>query len=307
MAALAAAAYGTNPAFAVPLYEHGMNPVSVLLFRYVLGLPLVALLAISRGRSLKIRSHEAMPLAVLGVMMALSSLLLFGSYEYMNAGLASTLLFIDPVLVAVIMTFFFHEKFKWVTGVCLMIMAIGLTLLTYSGGNGISINGTGFLMVMLSSLTYALYMVMVNVNKTIAGIPTIKLLFYVIAFGSMVFVAMFALGTPFTLPVFWYDWLNLLGLAAVPTVISLMCTTVAIQNIGSTSTAIFGALEPVTAVLLSVFILGEAVTTREIYGGMMIILASTLVVVGDNLPDILLRVRKLFPPVRKSNRSDRRT
>mgnify|MGYP000768443532 FL=1 len=180
-----------------------------------------------------------------------------------------------------------------------MIMAIGLTLLTYSGGNGISINGTGFLMVMLSSLTYALYMVMVNVNKTIAGIPTIKLLFYVIAFGSMVFVAMFALGTPFTLPVFWYDWLNLLGLAAVPTVISLMCTTVAIQNIGSTSTAIFGALEPVTAVLLSVFILGEAVTTREIYGGMMIILASTLVVVGDNLPDILLRVRKLFPPVRK--------
>ena len=73
----------------------------------------------------------------------------------------------------------------------------------------------------------------------------------------------------------------------------------AIQNIGSTSTAIFGALEPVTAVLLSVFILGEAVTTREIYGGMMIILASTLVVVGDNLPDILLRVRKLFPPVRK--------
>ena len=84
MAALAAAAYGTNPAFAVPLYEQGMNPVSVLLFRYVLGLPLVALLAISRGRSLKLRSHEAMPLAVLGVMMALSSLLLFGSYEYMN-------------------------------------------------------------------------------------------------------------------------------------------------------------------------------------------------------------------------------
>ena len=37
LAALAAAAYGTNPAFAVPLYEHGMNAVSVLRFRYILG------------------------------------------------------------------------------------------------------------------------------------------------------------------------------------------------------------------------------------------------------------------------------
>ena len=43
LAAIAAAAYGTNPAFAIPLYDQGMNPNTVLLFRYMMGIPLLAL------------------------------------------------------------------------------------------------------------------------------------------------------------------------------------------------------------------------------------------------------------------------
>ena len=53
LAALAAATYGTNPVFAIPLYDDGMNANSVLLFRYLLSLPMLALMARMRGRSLK--------------------------------------------------------------------------------------------------------------------------------------------------------------------------------------------------------------------------------------------------------------
>ena len=107
LAALAAAAYGTNPAFAVPLYADGMNPNSVLLFRYVMGLPILALILVVRRTGFRLAKDEGGPTAVLGILMSLSSLGLFESYKYMNSGVASTLLFVYPVMVAVMMIFFF--------------------------------------------------------------------------------------------------------------------------------------------------------------------------------------------------------
>ena len=79
LAALAAAAYGTNPAFAVPLYGDGMNPVSVLLFRYFMGLPVLAVIMAIRGKSFSLKKDEIVPTMILGVLMALSSLTLFES------------------------------------------------------------------------------------------------------------------------------------------------------------------------------------------------------------------------------------
>ena len=99
MAAVAAASYGTNPAFAVPLYSEGMNPTSVLFFRYLLSLPILLVMMIWRGQTLKLKRNEIFPVAVLGILMGLSSLGLFESYKYMNAGVASTLLFMYPVMV----------------------------------------------------------------------------------------------------------------------------------------------------------------------------------------------------------------
>lgn len=129
LAALAAAAYGTNPAFAVPLYHEGMNPVCVLLFRYILSLPLLGGMLLARGHSLRIGRTQGAQMCVLGILMAVSSLTLFESYNYMNSGVASTLLFVYPVLVALLMSFFFHEPFKASTAVCLVVMGAGLYML----------------------------------------------------------------------------------------------------------------------------------------------------------------------------------
>ena len=95
------------------------------------------------------------------------------------------------------------------------------------------------------------------------------------------------------------DWGRLLALALIPTIISLYFTTLAIQAIGPTPTAIFGALEPVTAVALSVFALGQTITGREITGAVLVCVATTLIVVSDSLEHYILRVRKMFPSLRK--------
>ncbi len=296
-AALAAATYGTNPAFAVPLYGEGMNAISVLFFRYVLGLPVIAAMIAWRGQRFRLTAKEIWPACILGVMMSLSSLTLFEAYNYMNSGVASTLLFVYPVMVALIMTFFFHEKFKLTTGFCLAIMGVGLGMLM-RGEDGAGLNLSGFLLVMLSSLTYAVYLVMVNVSDVVRHIPTLTLLFYVLLSGSVLFVIILCGGAQFTLPPMPVCWLNLMALALIPTVLSLVFTTRAIQIIGSTSTAIFGALEPVTAVILSVILLNQPLSVNEIVGGLFIVVATTLIVAGDSVEGVLLRMRKMFPAVR---------
>ncbi len=298
LAALAAATYGTIPAFAVPLYAGGMNANSVLVFRYLLGLVFVALMCLARGRSLRLERRQIAPVAILGLLMAASSLTLFESYNYMNSGVASTLLFVYPIIVAIIMTLVYHERFKPLTAVCLAIMACGLVLLIRNDG-GFALDPFGFLLVMVSSAAYAAYLVMVNVSKRINAIPTVVLLFYVLLFGSLLFGFVMLLGCEFTLPSAPWMWADVAALALIPTVISLICTTVAIQCIGSTPTAIFGALEPVTAVILSVSVLGQMITGREIAGGVLIIISTTLVVVGDKVEPVLLRARRMFPSLRR--------
>lgn len=298
LAALAAAAYGTNPAFAIPLYEQGMNPNSVLFFRYLFGIPLIALVMAARGVPFRLSREEIGPTAILGILMAFSSLALFESYKYINSGIASTLLFVYPVMVAVMMIFFFHEKMRMSVVLCLVIMSVGLILLMKPQGE-ITLSPFGCLLVMVSALTYALYIIFVNVSKVIKAIPTSKLLFYVLACGSAVYLAMMPLGNELTLPTKESGWLNLTALAVIPTLLSLTCTTKAIQLIGSTPTAILGALEPVSAVLLSVTVLGQSLTPRDIAGGILIIIATTIVIGDKSVDKLILHVRKLFPRIRR--------
>ena len=84
LGAIAAATYGTNPLFALPLYKDGMDPDSVLFFRYLFAIPILGMMIKGRGRSFKIEHKAAVPLIVMGLLVAFSSLALFQSYNYME-------------------------------------------------------------------------------------------------------------------------------------------------------------------------------------------------------------------------------
>lgn len=293
-AALAAASYGTNPVFAKPLYADGMNPDSVLLFRYAFGIALLGLLMIWNGwrrhdlsTAFRVSRHSLPQLVILGILMALSSLTLFLSYNYMPVGIASTLLFTYPILVAVIMTLVYHEPMSWLVVVCLLLACTGIGLLCETGdgplfnlqnpSEGVSPFMIGALLVFLSSLSYAIYLVGLNKTRvrTIASMPVT---FYVLCFGLLLFVWRVGMSSPFTLPQHGLMWLSLVALGLLPTVVSLIFTAMAIQRIGSTQTALFGALEPVTAVALGIIFLGESLNLREFLGMVLIFVSVTLVV-----------------------------
>ena len=302
LGALAAATYGMNPLFALPLYKAGMNPDSVLFFRYLFAIPVLGIMIKVRGRNFKLQKKEILPLIIMGLLVALSSLTLFQSYNYMEAGIASTLLFIYPILVALIMSFVFKEKLTMQTILCILLALAGIGLL-YKGGDGTTLSLTGIALVIISALSYAIYIVSVN-QSTLKSVATLQLTFYILLFGLTLFLVRIDFGKSLHIVNTWYLWGNLIALAIFPTAISFLCTTQAIQYIGSTPTAILGALEPLTAVFFGVTIFGESLTPRLSCGIVMIILAVTFIIAGGNITSHLIRFRKLFPrlPIRKRAR-----
>ncbi len=294
---VAAASYGTNPLFALPLLGAGIDAYSVLFLRYFFAIPILALMMVARGRGFGLRRSQVVPLAVLGLLMAASSLTLYVSYDYIGAAIASTLLFIYPILVTVIMALFFHERVSATTVACIVLATAGIGLL-YRGGEGAVLHPTGLLLVFLSALSYAIYLVAVNKGQ-MKQIPTLKLTLYVIVFGLLLFAFRFQPSTFSVLSARPLLWVSAFCMALFPTAISLLCTSAAIQKIGSTPVAVLGAMEPVTAVAIAILIFHEALTVRLAVGMLLVIVSVTFIIAGGSITHPLLRIRKLFPRIRR--------
>ena len=278
---LAAVCYGTNPLGALPLYEEGVNTSSVLFLRFSIATLILGVVMIANRKSFAVTRGELTTMASLGALMAVSSLTYYQSFRYMDAGIASTILFVYPVMVAVIMATFFREKVTATTITSIVLALAGIGLL-YRGDAGISLSMTGVMLVMVSSLTYAVYIVIVNQSEIRMSI--VKLTFYVLLICSMCLFAYSFTSSDLhlMLPPSPRAWFFACWLGLVPTVLSLLFMTIAVHEVGATPTAIMGALEPLTAVAIGVMMFGEAFTFRLCIGIVLILTAVLLIVAGKH-------------------------
>ena len=273
---IAAVCYGTNPLGTLELYGDGFSSGSVLIYRYLLAVAMFAIVMLFKRESFKIKWGHAIKLAMFGVMFSLSSCTLYLSFHYMAAGIASTLLFVYPIMTAVLMTVFFHEKVTWTTTIAILLAVCGVGLL-YHGDGDEKLSTAGFALVMVSSLLYALYII--SVNQSHVEMSNIKFTFWVLVFGCITMI-IFSLisGESFQLLETPKQWLCAAQLALLPTVLSLFFMTISINLIGSTPAAIMGALEPVTAVIIGVFVFGESFSLQLAIGILAILSGVTLII-----------------------------
>ncbi len=288
---VAAITYGLNPLGALNLYQDGINVDSVMFYRYGLALLILAGIMVGQKKSFKIGRRELLICLFLGAVLAVASITLFTSFYYMDAGVACTLLFVYPVMVAVIMAVFFKEKITLITTVSILTALAGIGLL-YHSGDGLVLSTAGVLLVMVSALTYAIYMV--TINKSGIYLPAVTLTFFVMLFGILTITLHSCLREEYHLQLLTTvaQWKWALMLAVVPTVISLVMMVVAVENIGSTPTAVMGALEPVTAVIIGVTIFSESFSLRIASGIMLILMAVSLIIVEKPITSKLARKRR---------------
>ena len=87
--AIAAASYGTNPLFALPLFAAGVGVNSVLFYRYAIAVVIYGIwLKFVKKVSLKITQKEFFPIFFLSMLFSFSSLTLFQAFKYIAAGIA---------------------------------------------------------------------------------------------------------------------------------------------------------------------------------------------------------------------------
>lgn len=277
----AAVFYGTNPLGAMNLYADGISTNSTLFYRFGLAVVMLGVMMAVQRKSFALTRRELVTLAILGVFMSTSSTTLYFSFNFMDVGIASTLLFVYPVMVAVIMATLFHEKVTAATVVAILLSLAGIALLNHTG-NGTSLSLWGVTLVMLSSLTYAIYIVVVN--KSSLRMSSVKLTFYVLLFGLFtIYGYTLAMGETVQLLVTPKQWMYATQLALMPTVLSLVLMVIAVHDIGSTPTAIMGAIEPITAVAIGVLVFGENFTPRLALGIVLILTAVLLIIGGKEM------------------------
>lgn len=270
------AAYGLNPLFAVPLYKSGLDASSVVFYRYLTAVVLVAALAKMKGYSLKIDRKSLSVAFCLGLMVIGSSLSLFHSYNYMDVGIASTILYVYPVMVAAILALFYNERLSLRTGLCIVLAMAGIALL-YVNGDGVKLDALGAVLALVSALTYAIYMVCINKSR-LRRLPTIVVTFYILLMGLVIYIPLFLAGFRFAPVASGNQLFLILCIALFPTVISFVCTASAVLKIGSTPASILGALEPATAVVVGVCVFHEHLTIRTGIG-MLLVLVAVLVII----------------------------
>ena len=273
---VAAVCYGTNPLGALKLYEQGMQTNSVLFYRFGLAWIIIAVVMFFRKESVKVTRQEFRTLTGLGLLFIISSLTLYLSFHYMAAGVASTILFTYPVMTAVIMAVFFHERITWGTVLALVLSGAGVALLYWSDSAG-TLSTLGVVLVLASALSYALYIILVNRGNL--QMSSFKINFYVLLYCAlgMVVYSLIA-GLPLTLPQNATSWFYVGWLAVVPAIFALVLMVYAAKYVGSTPTAILGALEPLTAVLIGIFVFNEPFTVNLAIG-IVLILGAVVVIV----------------------------
>lgn len=276
--AIASSSYGTNPLFALPLYAGGIGVNSVLFYRYFIAVIIYWVwLKFYKKISLKISVKEFIPLFIMGIFFSFSSLTLFEAFKYIEPGIACTILFIYPVIVAVIMTLFFKEKITKTVILAIILTSAGIILL-YKGKPDADLNLHGVIVVLLSALLYALYIVGVKNIRIIKNIESSKLSFYVMLFGLFVYVVNLKFCMQLQILHNPVSWFLVIGLALFPTIISLETLTVSIKLIGSTNTAILGALEPLTAIFFGILFFNEQLTLRISIGVILILFGVFLII-----------------------------
>lgn len=270
--------YGLNPLFGMPLMNNGAAIESILFFRYAFAVVILGAFLWLTKQSFKITAKQAGVLLVLGLLYTSSSICLFEAYNYIASGLATTLIFLYPVLVAIIMVFL-RVVPSWPVWFAIAATFGGVLVMT-QGSSGEAIDPIGVMLSLGSALVYALFIVIINRSKAIAKISNTLLTFYALMVGAMVFLCMILFSdTTITAGIEGGSaWLNLVGLALLPTIVSTATLAIATRNIGATKASVLGVFEPITAILVGTLMFGEPLTTNIVVGICIAIVAVTFMI-----------------------------
>ena len=297
---VASSTFGLLPLFTLPVMGEGLTTFSILSYRMLFASILVAVLMLIGRVSFATNLKELRWFAVLGFLYYGSAALLFQAYGGMASGLATTLHFMYPVSVTIIMALVYKQRPSVVTICAIILSLVGVALLCLrESSTGVSSLLSVFL-VLLSGVCYAVYLVLVSTVRRINQQNSQKLTFYVLMFSGAFFMLSPLQGGGLQIIPSAYAGINLLLMATLPTLLSNLALVRSVKNIGSTLTSVLGAMEPLTAIIVGILVFDESLRGLMIVGIILILLSVSLIVLSPlldkRIAERLQRLARNKPP-----------
>ena len=277
-AALSSSTFGLAPFFSISLLIAGFSSFEVLTYRWGIASLILAIAGIILGEQFRISRKDWQTVFILSLFRATTSFSLVIAYQNIASGVASTIHFMYPLAVAVTMMLFFKEKKSFSILFAVFISLIGATLLStgeidFEGGD----TTTGLVAAAISIFSYGGYIIGVRKSRAV-NIPSC----YVMGFGTLFYIIGGCLTDGIRLATDSHTWLNILGLAIPATAVSNISLVKAIKHVGPTLTSIFGALEPLTAIVIGCCVFKESFTWSSTIGIALIVTAVIIVITREN-------------------------
>ncbi|MBM6992445.1 MAG: EamA family transporter [Prevotella sp.] len=282
---VSATSFGLIPLFSIPVMTGAvtMQTPSILVYRFAFGCLGILAVLLWKRTDLRLDRKEALEIALLALLYDVEALLMILGYKYMPSGPATTLVFSYPIWTEILMLVFFHERFSWTTILAMTLAFAGVACMSGFDPSG-QTKFIGVVIELMAGLAYSFYMVCMSRMK-VRNMSSLKLTFYVFLFGLVFFVLFAGLFTEGVEPIRNSEMLfNLLMLGIVCTALSNVMLIPAVKQIGATLTAILGAFEPLTAMIVSLLVFGDHLTPTIIIGFLLIIGAVMVLITTKMRP-----------------------
>lgn len=275
---LSAVIYGFMPLGAKIIYADGVNPISLVLYRNCLSIPLLALLVKVSGEPMGIGLRDEKKIFLLALFgSGITPILLFASYNHISSGMATVLHFIYPAAVVVAGVAFLKEKMRISQLICVLICTAGVCIFYAPGG---SFNLLGSCLALLSGITYAGYILLLD-KFHITSISVFKLCLYISINCSAILLTTCLLTDSLTLPNSPTGWLACVAFSLCVAIGAVGLFQSGTMIIGAQRASILSTFEPITSLVVGVLVFHEQLTGRSIVGALLILSAVALIAVGD--------------------------
>lgn len=275
---LSAVIFGSMPLMATNIYKDGVTPLSLVLLRNMLSMPMLAIAALITKKTLKVPVKALPSISVIGLLgCCITPLMLFASYTYIPSGVATVFHFVYPVIVLIV-NLIIRKTADTGSIISVLICFAGICFF-YNPGN--PLNFTGASLALLSGVVYALYIIMLSrfKYKKLSGF---LFSFYISVTSSTVLLIVCLITNKIALPQTGFGWVLSAFFAFAVNVGAVVLFQQGTVIIGSQQSSILSTFEPITSVVIDAAILtGVLPSVPSVIGCVLVILASILIVVFD--------------------------
>lgn len=281
--------FGLIPLFSIPVIAAGMGNVSILVYRFLFGSIAMLGMLLLRKTDMRITVSEFFRIIVLSAFYIGTALATLECYHYLSSGIATALVYTDPIWCAIIGLMFLGDKFSLKLTSSIILATVGVMMMTGVFTEDGTFSALGLFWGLMSGLSYALYLIFVP-RLNLKRIPSLKLTFYVFFIG-MILLAAYNITTEGRIEMVPNTecWMNIILLGLIPTALSNICVTMSLRLIDSTIVAILGAFEPLTAMVIGILVLGDPWSLLSLSGAALILLAVAILTI---LPKYINRQKK---------------